>query len=87
MNYFTGRVEERGYYLSVTPVYRECRGGCMMESVTAFTGAKLLLLPVARKSAKAGTQAFGLMKEKADTLVDFVCRENNITIKGDVYYG
>jgi hypothetical protein len=80
MNYFTGRAEDRGYYLSVTPVFKEDRGGCIMESMTAFTGTKMLLLPVARKSTKAGTQAFGLMKEKADTLIDFVCKEQGIKL-------
>jgi hypothetical protein len=80
MNYFTGRAEERGYYLSVTPVFKEDRGGCFIESMTAFTGTKMLLLPVARKSAKAGKEAFGLMKEKADVLIDFVCRDQDIKI-------
>ena len=53
MNYFTGRSEVRGYYLSVTPVER-ARG---FESFTAFTGFKVLLKEVTRASKKAEAEA------------------------------
>ena len=53
MNYFTGRTEARGYYLSVTPVER-ARG---FESFVAFTGFKVLLKEVTRASKKAEAEA------------------------------
>ena len=83
MNYFTGRAEDRGYYLSVTPVYREDRGGFVTESTTAFTGIKVLLVPVKRQSKKAADEAFAMMTTRADTLVEFVCRGQGITLKGE----
>ena len=80
MNYFTGRAEERGYYLSVTPVYREDRGGCVMESTTAFTGIKVLLVPVKRQSKKAADEAFAMMTTRADDLINYVCNDQGIKI-------
>lgn len=62
MNYFTSRPEQRGYYASVTPVQVERRpGGIMVESYAAFSGVKMLVLPVQRQSPKAEAQA----REKA----------------------
>ena len=62
MNYFTSRPEQRGYYASVTPVQVERRpGGIMVESYAAFSGVKMLVLPVQRQSPKAEAEA----KEKA----------------------
>ena len=62
MNYFTSRPEQRGYYASVTPVQVERRGnGIMVESYAAFSGVKMLVLPVQRQSPKAEKEA----KEKA----------------------
>lgn len=52
-NVFTGREEQRGYYLSVAPVKRE-RG---MISFTAFTGKKICILPCQRKSEKKKEEA------------------------------
>lgn len=58
MNYFTGKAENRGYYLSVTPVTRgTSAGGFTSESYTAFTGIKQNIKQVTRKSAKAETEA------------------------------
>ena len=52
MNYITSRVENRGYYISVSPVKREHDTYGIMESYTAFTGLKQCVLPVQRKSQK-----------------------------------
>lgn len=58
MNYFTSRPEQRGYYASVTPVQVERRpGGIMVESYAAFSGVKMLVLPVQRQSPKAEAEA------------------------------
>ncbi len=77
MNYFTGSNEQRGYYLSVTPVKRERE----WVTTTAFTGIKALLLPVTRKSDKAYEQACELAKSKEQELIDYVCAKNGIKLK------
>ena len=53
MNYFTSRVEQRGYYMSVSPVERTKRDGFVSESYMAFSGKKFLISPAKRKSQKA----------------------------------
>ena len=53
MNYFTGRTEARGYYVSVSPVER----GDGWESYTAFSGRKKCVVECARKGKKAEAQA------------------------------
>ncbi len=77
MNYFTGSVEQRGYYLHCTPVDRRENGG---EIVTAFTGAKQLLLEVKRKSKKAEQKAIELAKVEENELIQHVCNKNNLTL-------
>ena len=53
MNYFTGRAEARGYYVSVSPVER----GDGWESYTAFSGWKKCVVECARKGKKAEAKA------------------------------
>lgn len=53
MNYFTSRVEARGYYVSVSPVER----GDGWESYTAFSGWKKCVVECARKGKKAEAKA------------------------------
>lgn len=53
MNMFTHRNEERGYYISATPVERTG----IYEMVTAFSGIKQCILPCSRKSAKREAEA------------------------------
>jgi hypothetical protein len=62
---------ERGYYLSVSPVKREFQGNIVIESYTAFSGYKKLILPVKRQSDKGydlalseATEWLDIMKEK-----------------------
>lgn len=81
MNYFTGRAENRGYYLSVTPVERGMRdGGFISESYTAFTGIKQNIKQVTRKSAKAESEAEKLAADAMDNLIDYVCKKNGLEI-------
>lgn len=75
MNYFSGRVEKRGYYLSVTPV-EHARG---FESMMAFSGTKQLILEVARKSAKAEKEALALAEQAKEALIDYVVKDNHLT--------
>jgi hypothetical protein len=67
MNYFSGRETTRGYYLYVYPVRRELVDGrVMIESFTAFSGGKKLLLEVSRKSDKAYEKACSMLDENKD---------------------
>jgi hypothetical protein len=72
LNYFTGRQEKRGYYLSVTPVEIEDHGGYRTETVTLFSGVKELLKEVTRRSKKAETEAEKLAEERMETLINYV---------------
>jgi len=64
MNYFTSRNEERGYYLSISPVRRTYTGNIVTEIYTAFTGVKVLILPVKRQGDKSYNLAVNIAKEK-----------------------
>jgi len=52
MNYFTGKVDPRGIYLSVTPVTVNDMGGWISESYTMFSGFKHLVKEINRFSKK-----------------------------------
>lgn len=79
-NYFTHREESRGYYISVSPEEREQRGGVVMRSYTAFTGRKLCVHCVKRKSAKAEKEALEKAAQVEKQLIDFVCEANGLAI-------
>ena len=73
MNYFSGKPEERGYYLSVSPVQVERRpNGITTESYTAFSGIKALILRVNRQSPKAEKEAEMLAQERIPELKNYV---------------
>ena len=76
MNYFTGRTEARGYYLSVTPVER-ARG---FESFTAFTGFKVLLKEVTRASKKAEAEAEAIAKKDWRKYAEIAASEAGLQI-------
>ena len=57
MNYFTSKVERRGYYMSIMPVERRNKYGYMLESYVGFTGLKQCVLEVSRKSQKKMNEA------------------------------
>lgn len=79
-NAFTYKEEKRGYYLSVSPVEKQRRDGYSSESYTAFTGRKLLVKEVKRKSDKAMhvaiEQAAALQRE----LIEYVCGQNGLKV-------
>ena len=65
-----GRGEEaRGYYLHVTPVKIEDKGGYRMEIMTAFSGYKYLLIEVKRQSKKAEESADKLAETMVEELI------------------
>ena len=79
-NCFTHKTEPRGYYLSVSPVQRYERDGVSFESYTAFSGVKLLLLEVSRKSKKAEEAAEKIASEKEPELIQYICAKNGIEV-------
>lgn len=69
MNYWNGRNEPRGYYLSVTKVEREVCNGYTSESfMVGSGGVRSFLLEVKRQSPKSLAQAEELAKAKVDEL-------------------
>lgn len=80
-NFFTSEIEERGYYLSVTPVERYIDSqGYTTEKFTAFTGTRILLNGVARRSKKTENEAEQLAQEKERILIRYVCAKNKIEL-------
>lgn len=73
MNYFHGKVDPRGYWVSVRPVKREIReNGITIESFSIMSGSRHFLLGVNRKSDKAYSTAVELSKAKLPELKDYV---------------
>ena len=65
INYFNGKVEPRGYWLSMRQVERERRdNGIFIESYGMFSGAKSFLKEVKRYSQKTYEDAVILAEEK-----------------------
>lgn len=75
-NLFTYKHEPRGYYLSVSPVER----GNGMESYTAFTGVKLCVLEVKRRSKKAEMEALAKVSEYKDQMIQRVLNESALEV-------
>ena len=85
MNYFSGKCERRGYYLSITPVEIDKRNYKGNEiSCVKFTGGsgiKDSLLEVKRKSKKAETLAISKATDKRiNELITYVINKENIAI-------
>lgn len=73
LNYFTCKSEPRGYYLSVSPVQVDRRAdGIIVESYTAFTGKKILLLECKRQSKKSLKIAESLVDSKKEQLENYI---------------
>lgn len=76
MNYFTSRAEERGYYISVTPVIKK---GCW-TTTTMFSGIKQCMIPCNRQSKKKAEQAANIPQSEYQHLIDRVLIRNNLEI-------
>jgi hypothetical protein len=63
---------ERGYYISVSPVKREFQGNLIIETYTAYSGYKKLILPVKRQSDKGYNLALSEAPEWIDIIKDKV---------------
>lgn len=74
---YTGRIEKRGYYLSVIPVKLEDNGHFMIETTVAWSGIKECLLEVKRSSKKAEQQAMDMLTDEfINERIDYVIRMN-----------
>jgi hypothetical protein len=83
MNYYSGGTNKRGYYLSVTPVQIERQGNnVMIESYTAFSGIKKLILEVERQSPKSAEKAKELAESSISELKQYVL--NQMIERGEI---
>lgn len=81
-NFFTGKNEPRGYYLSVSPVERRRTDyGVTTETYTAFSGVKQILKEVSRKSAKAEKISEEIAKNYLPALITYVCDKNGLEVQ------
>lgn len=78
MNYWNGKVNERGYYLSVQPVELSNSGGVTIESFIMGSGVAKFLMPVKRQSEKAMQQAVELAKSFEAELCTHILNKSNI---------
>ena len=86
-NAFTCRQEPRGYYLSAVPIKRETHElepgrTFTTEAFMAFTGTKVLVKEVTRKSSKAEREAERAMTKWEHDLIAHVLHENNMELEG-----
>lgn len=74
MNYFNGKNEPRGYWLAMRQVERDIREDCgvFVESYGMFSGTKIFLKEVKKKSDKAYREAVVLAEEKMAELKSHV---------------
>lgn len=77
MNYFSGKVEKRGYYFSITP--EEISRG--FHSYTAYSGRKALIKEVKRQTKKQDQIMTEMMDELFDKFVPDFCVRKGITIE------
>lgn len=75
MNYFTGSVERRGYYLSVQPLSKSTNS----VGYTAFTGVKQLIQEAGRFSSKVLAE-FVVDYDMMNSMVEHILQKNNIKL-------
>jgi hypothetical protein len=80
-SYFTYTEKKRGYYVSVTPVKRWIVDGVQMESFAAFTGFKMLVKEVSRKSKKANDEVIQAAEKIQGKMIACVCQEQKLEVK------
>lgn len=80
MNCFTCKEERRGYYVSVSPVERVNRGGYITETCAAYSGYKVLLKEVKRKSKKAEMEAEQIAADGMNRIINQVLIEQGLEL-------
>ena len=76
MNYFAGHTESRGIYLAVQPVEISKD----FRSYTAFSGTKLLMLPLNKFSQKK-LDEYIPSEEDIEKILNHVLAKNQLTLK------
>lgn len=79
-DYMSYRQKPRGFYLSVTPVFRENKGTYTTEMFGAFSGYKQLILEVNRFSDKQYNKAYDLSRGYEALMINRLLKENNFTL-------
>jgi hypothetical protein len=78
MNYFTSKLEARGYYLHVRPEEISRNSGFVCRSSMAFSGTKQLVKETKRFSAKVFQEL--LSSPSYDHLVEHVLQKNSLVL-------
>jgi hypothetical protein len=76
MNYFTGAVEQRGYFIGVTPFTHEGN----MKSFSMFSGNKSLLMAANRFSQRI-LEKLDAPESEVERLLNKVLARNNLHLK------
>lgn len=83
MNYFSGAVNRRGYYLYAQPVERSDSNGFRCESTTLFSGFKVMLVEVSRKGKKAEATAEKLALEQSYQYAEKLANQLGLELTGE----
>lgn len=75
-NWFTGKINERGYYLSARLIEMTEEYECVLNSYSSVR--KMLIKAVTRASKKQEDEADKQALQYVNILVDKICAENNI---------
>lgn len=80
-NYFSGKNERRGLYLSVSPltISKSSCGNFNTTSYTGFTGSKVFVKEMARFSKKT-LETFEPDAEQLQRLIEYVKQDNSIEV-------
>ena len=79
-NLATYKEEARGYYLTILPIKREDKGGYILNTFEAFSGLKLCLQIVNRKSAKIEKQVIDKVLSNIEQLVNFALQDTGLEV-------
>lgn len=79
-NLATYKEEARGYYLMILPIKREDKGGYILNTFEGFSGLKLCLQTVNRKSAKAEREAIDKVLSNIEQLVNFALQDTDFKV-------
>lgn len=78
-NWFTGKINERGYYLSARLIEMTEKYECVLNSYSSVR--KMLIKAVTRASKKQEDEADKQALQYVNILVDKICAENNIEVE------
>ena len=81
MNYFTSKVEKRGYWLHMQPLeISRSSNGITIEQYTPAKGYKHLILETKRKSDKAYKTALEMIEETKQRMIEAIQEESNLQL-------